>query len=79
MSRGRAFTRHQAARAKASARLVLRQWGSEPAPRQVGRLAGVHCKPCSSPWCCGNPRTMCGETRHEILAALTEREQRREI
>lgn len=76
MSRGRAYTRHQLRRHRVRARVVVRQWGCDDTdPRIVGRAASVHCKLCSSPWCCGNARTVEGETRSERLSRLSEIEQ----
>ena len=79
--RGRAYRRHQDTRAKRRAYEWLRRaraW-KNPDARAIGLHAGVHCKPCSDPWCCGNRRTMDGDTWQELNAAVSEEEQRREL
>jgi hypothetical protein len=79
MSRGRAYTRHQARKHKERARWVVRQWrGDELDPRVVGRTAAVHGSFCSSSACCGNARAVEGATWQERVAAMREDEQRDE-
>jgi hypothetical protein len=76
--RGRAYRRHQEERAKRRAYSWIRTWMTVPDARSVGRMASVHCKPCSKPWCCGNRRTMEGATWQELQAALSAAEQQEE-
>jgi hypothetical protein len=68
-SRGLAFRRAADQRAKNHVRFVLKYvWGEEAkwiTPERVGLNASVHLKPCSNPWCCGNPRR--GRGLHERL------------
>jgi hypothetical protein len=62
-SRGLAYRRWTSQRAKAHVRSVVRDIWCDGlreglTPACVGRLASVHLKPCSKPWCCGNPRRL---------------------
>lgn len=66
-SRGLAFRRWANRRAKSHVRFVLKYvWQEEEkwiTPERVGLNASCHLKPCSRPWCCGNPRRMPGPER----------------
>lgn len=82
MERDRSFRRYQAERAKVKARRLalswrmsrLEWWGME-GPRWIGKMAAVHCKPCSCTGC-GNPRRHFGErTLQELKWVLTAREE----
>lgn len=62
--RDRAFRRNQTIRAKRKALIVLKDsWDYNPKdvdPRNIGKVASTHGKPCSC-WMCGNPRRYFGE------------------
>ncbi len=81
-SRGLAYRRWADQRAKSHVRYVLRFIWQEAekgiTPERVGLNASVHLKPCSSPWCCGNPRRGRGLherlTLPELRAQLDDRE-----
>jgi hypothetical protein len=79
--RGRAYRRHQDERAKRRTYNFIRWCWHVPNPKQrlVGRLAAVHRKACSQAWCCGNRRTMEGDTWQEIHAAISATEQQEEL
>lgn len=66
-SRGRAYRRWALQRSKEHVRFVLKYVWQEPAkwitPERVGLNASCHLKPCSRPWCCGNPRRIAGPER----------------
>jgi len=73
-SRGLAYRRAADRRAKNHVRYVLKYVWEEEAewitPERVGREASVHLKPCSNPWCCGNPRRGRGLHQRLTLAEL---------
>jgi len=61
--RDRAYTRLQAATAKQKAVKVMKGWdykSEDITPQRIGKMAGVHGKPCSCVLC-GNPRRHFGE------------------
>ena len=80
MVRERSFRRHRERLAKRRAYDFLKtRWGIEnPTPAHVGRFASTHCKPCSC-WMCGNGRRLEGPTWQELLAEVSEKEQRSEL
>lgn len=93
MSRDRSTRRRFLNRAKERARFIGRYiWRKfsfssvespippgEEDPRIIGVDASTHCKKCSSPRCCGNPRRLGEITNKERLAELSEQEQLNEF
>jgi len=81
-NRSRAYRRWVLRRAKERVRSVIKhvwydgdRWCDDP--EFIGRMTSVHLKPCSSPWCCGNPRRWRGKidlTLVERKAALDDRD-----
>ena len=57
--RDKTYRRLQTTKAKHKAAHILKRWWDwtqeEITDRDVGRMANVHCKPCSC-YMCGNPR-----------------------
>lgn len=61
------FAAKRALRAKQKARMKRRAIRIYPhmAPEHAATLAD-HIKLCSCPWCCGNPRSLYGDSFHDI-------------
>ena len=69
--RARAFRRSCAKRAKARVRHSIMGQGLDD--KEIGKLASVHCKPCSC-YMCGNARKYSGKTIQERKQYLVEYE-----